>query len=127
LSFGLGGTLPIFYFQAGEIRRAEADSRTQKLQLAKQEAQVVSDIEGAYNNFASTRRLLERMTTRLLERATRARDLVGIQYQKGSASLLELLDAQRQYIITNLEYLQDLANYWTAVFQLEQAVGTDLR
>jgi cobalt-zinc-cadmium efflux system outer membrane protein len=127
LSFGLGGTLPIFYFQAGEIRKAEADSRTQKLQLAKQEAQVVSDIEGAYNNFASTRRLIERMTTRLLERATRARDLVGIQYQKGSASLLELLDAQRQYIITNLEYLQDLANYWTAVFQLEQAVGTDLR
>ena len=127
LSFGIGGTLPIFYFQGGEIRKAEADARTQKLQLAKQEAQIVSDIEGAYNNFAGTRRLLDRMQTRLLERATRARDLVGIQYQKGSASLLELLDAQRQYIATNLEYLQDLANYWTAVFQLEQAVGTDLR
>lgn len=127
LSFGLGGTLPIFYFQQGEIRKAEADSRSQKLQLAKQEAQVVSDIESAFNNFAGSRRLIERMTTRLLERATRARDLVGIQYQKGSASLLELLDAQRQYIVTNLEYLQDLANYWTAVFQLEQAVGTDLR
>ena len=25
------------------------------------------------------------------------------------------------------EYLQDLTSYWTSVFQLEQAVGTDLR
>jgi cobalt-zinc-cadmium efflux system outer membrane protein len=127
LSFGVGGTLPIFYLQRGEIQRAEAETRTQALQLSKQEAQVASDVESAFNDFAGTRRRVERMQTRLLERANRARELVAIQYQKGAASLIELLDAQRQYIATNLEYLQDLANYWTAVFQLEQAVGTDLR
>jgi outer membrane protein, heavy metal efflux system len=127
LSFGLGGTLPVFYLQGGEIRRAEADTRSQTLQLSKQEAQIASDVESAFNDFTGTRRRVERMQSRLLDRATRARDLVAIQYQKGAASLIELLDAQRQYIATNLEYLQDLANYWTAVFQLEQAVGTDLR
>jgi len=63
----------------------------------------------------------------LLASVKRARDLVSIQYQKGAASLLEFLDAQRTYIGTNVEYLQDLTIYWTAVFKLEQAVGTKLQ
>ena len=62
----------------------------------------------------------------LLQSARRARDLVEIQYRKGAASLLEYLDAQRTYISVNLESLQDLAGYWTAVFKLEQALGRPL-
>jgi outer membrane protein, heavy metal efflux system len=125
--FGVGGYFPLFYLQSGEIRKAEADVRIQAVQMSKQEAQVVEDVETAYANFAATRKLVERMEQRLLDRAKRARDLVAVQYDKGAVSLLELLDAQRQYIVTNVEYLQDLANYWTAVFQMEQAVGMDLR
>jgi cobalt-zinc-cadmium efflux system outer membrane protein len=127
VSFGLSGTLPLFYFQRGEIERASADYRTQIVQHAKVEAQLVADVEGAFNAFVSTRKLVERMEGRLLERSRRARDLVSLQYQKGAASLLEYLDAQRTYIANNVEYLQDLANYWTAVYQLEAAVGMDLR
>ena len=127
VSFGLIGTLPLFYFQQGEIKKAEADYRTQQLQRAKVEAQLVSDVEGAFNAFVSTRKLVERMESRLLDRSKRARDLVSLQYQKGAASLLEYLDAQRTFIANNVEYLQDLANYWTAVYQLEAAIGVDLR
>jgi cobalt-zinc-cadmium efflux system outer membrane protein len=126
-TFGLAGTLPLFYFQGGEIRRAEADVRTQELQWAKLEAQLAGDVEGAFNAFTSSRKLVERMEGRLLDRSRRARDLVSLQYQKGAASLLEYLDAQRTFIANNVEYLQDLANYWTAVFQLEAAVGMELR
>jgi cobalt-zinc-cadmium efflux system outer membrane protein len=124
---GISGNLPLFYQQQGEIRKADADRRTQDLQLAKQTAQVVSDVESAWASFDGTRKLVTRMEQRLLERSRRARDLVAVQYDKGAVSLLELLDAQRQFIITNVEYLNDLASFWTAVFQLEQAVGMDLR
>jgi outer membrane protein, heavy metal efflux system len=127
VSFGLIGTLPLFYFQQGEIKKAEADYRTQQLQRSKVEAQLVSDVEAAHNAFVSSRKLVERMEGRLLDRAKRARDLVSLQYQKGAASLLEYLDAQRTFIANNVEYLQDLANYWTAVYQLEAAIGMDLR
>ncbi len=127
VSFGLIGSLPLFYFQKGEIEKAEADYRTQQLQRAKVEAQLYADVEGAYNAFVSTRKLIERMEGRLLDRAKRARDLVSLQYQKGAASLLEYLDAQRTFIATNVEYLQDLTNYWIAVYQLEAAIGMDLR
>jgi cobalt-zinc-cadmium efflux system outer membrane protein len=127
LTVGLSAALPLFYQQQGEIRRAEADLMTQEVQRAKVEAQVLNDISTAFTNFVASRELVERMQARLLDRAARARDLVNIQYQKGAASLLELLDAERTYIAVNQEYLQDLANYWTAIFQLEQAVGTELR
>lgn len=127
VSFGLTGTLPLFYFQKGEIMRANADARIQQLSVARTEAQVVADVEAGYNAFVSSRKLLERMEGRLLDRSRRARDLVSLQYQKGAASLLEYLDAQRTFIANNVEYLQDLANYWTAVYQLEAAVGMDLR
>lgn len=127
LLFTLAGTLPLFYQQQGEIRKAEADFKNQQLQRAKLEAQVTADVETAYAAYDTTRKLVERMESRLLDRAKRARDLVQVQYQKGAASLLEYLDAQRTYIATNVEYLQDLTNYWTAVFQLEQAVGMELR
>jgi cobalt-zinc-cadmium efflux system outer membrane protein len=124
---GISGNIPIFYQQQGEILKAEADLRTQNLQHSKALAQISSDVETAWTNLVSTRKLVERMEGRLLDRAKRARDLVELQYKKGAASLLEFLDAQRTYIATNVEYLQDLANYWTAVYQLEQAVGVDLR
>ena len=127
LQFGLSGTLPVFYFQQGEIRKAEADWRTQDLGYAKTRAQIVADIGGAYASFLAAKELVERMEGRLLERAKVARDLTDLQYQRGTASLLEYLDAQRTYIATVVDYFRDLSAYWTAVFALEQAVGRDLR
>jgi cobalt-zinc-cadmium efflux system outer membrane protein len=124
---GLSFPLPIFYQQQGEIRRAEADLRTQSLQAEKLEAQVASDVQTGFSDYTGASSLARRMETALLERARRARELVSIQYQKGAASLLDFLDAQRTFNATNAEYLQDLALFWGAVFKLEQAVGEELR
>jgi cobalt-zinc-cadmium efflux system outer membrane protein len=127
LLVGVSGSIPVFYQQQGEIKKAQADVSTQSLQEAKLEAQVASDVDVAFTNFTATSELVQRMDNRLLDRAKRARDLVAVQYQKGAASLLEYLDAQRTYISTNVEYIQDLTNYWIAVYQMEQAVGRELR
>jgi len=127
-TFGLSTNLPVFYQQQGEVQKADADYRTQQLQEAKLEAQVVNDLETAWTNFVATRALVERMEQgTLLESARRAKDLVFIQYQKGAASLLDYLSAQAQFTASMVEYLNDLTNYWTAVFALEKAAGTELR
>jgi outer membrane protein TolC len=52
---------------------------------------------------------------------------VKLQYEKGAASLLEMLDSERTWIAANAEYRQNLTDYWTALFQLEQAVSQELR
>ena len=127
LSFGLSAPLPVLYQQQGEIKKAEADYDTQSLSHAKAVAQVVNDVGTAYAGFMGARRLIERMETSLLQAATTARDVTRDQYRLSKIALIDLLDSERTYVSTRLEQIQDLTNYWTAVFSLEQAVGVELR
>jgi cobalt-zinc-cadmium efflux system outer membrane protein len=124
---GLSFPLPLLYQQQGEIAKAEADQAAQTAARTRAEAQVAADVQAAHAAYASSRRMVERMEARLLDRARTARDLVQIQYRKGAASLLDYLDAERTYVSTQVEYLNDLTAFWTAVFQLEQAMGSSLR
>ncbi len=126
LEISLTGTLPLFYQQQGEIKKAEADARTQDAQAAKLRAQVVADVESAYAGYQTAQRQVQRMEGRLLDRAQRARQLVELQYQKGAASLLEYLDAQRTYVAVKGEYIQNLTAYWNAIFQIEAATATEV-
>jgi cobalt-zinc-cadmium efflux system outer membrane protein len=127
LSFGASLPLPIFNQQQGEILRADADLRTQTVQMDKLAAQLATDVTTAYGAFAANHKLVDRMRGGLLERAERARDLTRIQYEKGAARLLELLDAQRAFAQVRAEYLQDLHDLWISLFKLEAAVGRQLR
>ena len=127
LTFGASLPLPLFYQQQGEILRAEADLRTQSVQREKAAAQLTSEVLTAFAAFTANRKLVERMRGGLLQRAERARDLTRVQYEKGAARLLELLDAQRAFAQTHAEYLQDLHDLWMSLFRLEAAVGRDLR
>ena len=106
--------------------KARADVTAQKAQLAKTEAQVLSDVRTAFTRFRSAKGRLERAERELLEHAKRTRDLVQFQYQKGAASLLEYLDAQRILISTRLDYQGDLSDYWQAVVLIGQAVGSEI-
>jgi cobalt-zinc-cadmium efflux system outer membrane protein len=128
LTFGLSAPLPVLYQLQGELRQAEAQYDTNSLQQAKTTAQVASEVSTGYAGYQGARKLVQRMESGgLLKSAKTARDITRLQYEKGAASLTDFLDAQRTYIATNVEYFADLTNYWTAVFQLEQAVGTELR
>ena len=125
-SFGLTLTPPIFNRYQGEIVKARADLTAQKTQLAKTEAQVLNDVQAAFTRFKSAKSRVERAERELLEHAKRTRDLVQLQYQKGAASLLEYLDAQRILISTKLDYEGDLSDYWQAVVLIGQAVGMEM-
>jgi cobalt-zinc-cadmium efflux system outer membrane protein len=125
-SFALTLVPPVFNRFAGEIVKAKADLVTQSAQLAKTEAQVLNDVQSAFTQFKSAKSRVERAERELLERAKRTRDLVQVQYQKGAASLLEYLDAQRVFIATKLDYQNDLADYWQAVILIGEAVGMEI-
>ncbi len=126
VSFGLTLTPPIFNRYQGEIVKAKADLTAQTAQYAKTLAQVQSDVQTSLAQFKSARGRVERAERALLEHARRTRDLVEVQYQKGAASLLEYLDAQRIFISTKLDYQGDLSDYWQAVVLIGQAVGVEI-
>jgi cobalt-zinc-cadmium efflux system outer membrane protein len=127
VALGLSFALPVLYLRRGEIAKAEADVAVQETLEQKSQAQVVSDVETAFSQLAAARKQVERLRDSLLDRAAAARGLVRIQYEKGAASLLELLNAERTHTAIRVEYAQDLAGYWTAVASLEQAVAEELR
>jgi cobalt-zinc-cadmium efflux system outer membrane protein len=127
ITFGISTTLPALYHYRGEMAKATADLHAQELQQEKIDAQIASDVDVAYAAFTGARNRVDRFEGRLLGRSARARDLVRFQYEKGAASLFELLDAQRTFLSIQLEYLQAVSDYWTAVFQIEQATATESR
>jgi cobalt-zinc-cadmium efflux system outer membrane protein len=128
VTFGVTIPFPLFYNQGGEIKRAQADYGVQSVVKKKVEAQVVSDVMQAYASFQASKATVERMENGgLLESAKKARDITQIQFNAGQTTLLDYLDATRTYIGVNVEYVNDRLAYWTAVFQLEAAVGVELR
>lgn len=126
LTFGLSVPLPLFYQQQGEVARAEAEVGGQRLALARARAQVAAEVRSAWAAFLAARARVERGDARLRPRALRARELIEVQWSKGAASPLDLLDAQRTWLSIESDHLQDLAAYWTSVASLEQAVGKEL-
>lgn len=89
------------------------------------EALVAGDLASAVNAFSTARRIVERYESALLERAKRALDITQVQFDAGSATLTDLLDAQRSYVSVNSGYLEELLSFWTSVFQVEQAIGKE--
>ncbi len=71
--------------------------------------QVVSLFEGGY-----------------LGQATQSRDLSTYAYQRGAATILDLLDAERSYRATQLAYRQALAAQMIAAEQVNLVVGTQV-
>ncbi len=59
-----------------------------------------------------------------LDQTTESRDISLYAYQRGAASLLDFLDAERTYRVNQLAYRQALSNHMLAVEQVRQAVGT---
>ncbi|HUJ59262.1 MAG TPA: TolC family protein [Kofleriaceae bacterium] len=133
LAVQLSLPIPVFYQLSGEARQARAQYDTDALQEAKATAQVASEIESGLATLAATRKLVERMEGPrregggLLESAHGAYIHTAQTFYGGSGTLTDLLDAYRTWIATQNEYYSDLAGYWTAVYELEQAVGRDLR
>jgi cobalt-zinc-cadmium efflux system outer membrane protein len=59
------------------------------------------------------------------DQATRVRDTVTYAYQRGGASLVDFLNAQSDYRVVQLAYLQLIGSYLTATSQLNLAVGRE--
>ncbi len=123
-SFGLSLPLPLLDQQQGQIGAADAGVTTAEANLRKVEVQVAADVGTAFAAFQATRRQARRAEQELLALSRDVRDVVGEEYAQGVASLLDYLDTQRSRIRNEVEYLGTLQSFWTAVFQVERAVGT---
>ena len=116
--------LPIFNRNQGEIARARfVIAQAQELEKATN-GQALTDVYDAYQALRSNDKVVTLYISTYLDVATRSRDISEYAYRHGGASLLNFLDAERNYRATQLAYRQALASYLLALEQLRQAVGT---
>jgi outer membrane protein, heavy metal efflux system len=116
--------LPIFDRNQGEIARTRFGiTQAQETELAASDA-VLTDVDNAYAAVRTNDEVMQLYVSGYLKEAQDSRDISQYAYQKGAASLLEFLDAERSYRATQLAYRQALASYALSVEQLKQAVGT---
>jgi cobalt-zinc-cadmium efflux system outer membrane protein len=118
--------LRIFDRNQGEKLRTEQDiSRQQRLADAAQ-AQVFSDVDSAHATVNSQVKLLRPYKKQYLDQAQSVRDTITFAYGNGGASLLDLLNAQSDYRMVRLAYLQLVGAYMNAGNQLNLAVGREV-
>ena len=109
--------------QQGPIGAADAAVTAAEASLRKAEAQVAADVGTSFAAFQASRKQARRAEQELLALSRDVRKTVGEEYAKGATSLLDYLDTQRSRIRNEVEYLGILQEFWTAVFQVERAVG----
>ena len=116
--------LPIFNRNQGEIAKARiAITQAQEIEKATN-GQALTDVYDAYQGLRTNDKVVSLYISTYLDVATRSRDISEYAYRHGGLSLLNFLDAERNYRATQLAYRQALAAYLLALEQLRQAVGT---
>jgi len=126
--FGVSITIPIRLFDRnqGEKARTQIDiGRNQRLRDAT-EAQVYNDVDSAWVTLGSALNLLRPYKSKYLGLAADVRDRTAFSYQRGGASLLDYLDAEKSYRDTRLAYLNLIGSYLTAAAQMNMAVGREM-
>ena len=128
LYFGASINIPLRIFDRnqGEKLRTQLDiARTQRLRDAA-EAQVFSDVDSAYATVDSNLTLLRPYKEKYLQQAVRVRDTVTFAYQQGGASLLDFLNAESEYRVVQLSYVNLVGSYLIAASQLNLSVGREV-
>ncbi|MGA2652852.1 MAG: TolC family protein [Terracidiphilus sp.] len=127
-TLGLSVNIPLRIFDKnqGEKKRTliDIDRSTQAAEAAK--AQVFSDVDNAYELVRTNIALIKPYKTQYLDQSVYVRDTVTFAYQHGGASLMDFLNAQSDYRVVQLAYLQLIGAYMTAEGQMNLAVGHEV-
>jgi cobalt-zinc-cadmium efflux system outer membrane protein len=127
-TLGLSVSVPLRIFDRnqGEKERTLIDINRSQEASESARAQVFSDVDSAYAQVESDIALLKPYKEKYRDQATRVRDTITYSYQHGGASLIDFLNAQSDYRVVQLAYLQLIGSYLTAAAQLNLAVGREV-
>lgn len=126
MGIDVGVPLRIFDRNQGEKQRTVVElDRTQNLKQAVVLG-ILRDVDSARSSLVSVLELLKPYRDHYIPESTEVRETISFSYSHGGASLLDFLDAQREYRDTQLNYRNLIASYLTAVNQLNFSVGQEV-
>ena len=127
VALNVGIPLPLFNRNQGGILQAEVSLQSAEADLDKSMNLVENEVDVAYRNLLQSRRLVEAYFGEVLEDARATFTIVERAYERGGATILDLLDAARTSRTIQQNYIEALFNYQHNLFQLESAVGQEIK
>ncbi|MFO0773841.1 MAG: TolC family protein [Nitrospiraceae bacterium] len=122
----LGIPLPLFNRNQGGIVQGEVNVSAAEADVQKALMEVENQVDVAYRTLLQSRTLVEAYQKGILDDARQTFTIVERAYERGGATILDLLDAARTARAIQLNYLESLFSYQRNVLQLEQAIGREL-
>jgi len=132
-NFGINGVgvslsfeLPFHDRNQGEIARSQVAVKQAQETESSTQVGVLTDVVNAYYGLRTSEEVVDLFEGGYLDQATQSRDMSNYAYQRGAASILDVLDAERSYRATQLAYRQAVAAQMTAAEQVNLVVGTQV-
>lgn len=117
--------VPIFNYNQGNVRKAEADVRAARAAVARHELMLTTRLAAAFERYENARNQVAEYEKVMLPDAREAFDLVANAYRQGETNFLTLLNAQRTYFYTSLATLEAKRELWETAIMIDGLLLTD--
>ncbi|MBT9330647.1 TolC family protein [Paracidobacterium acidisoli] len=118
--------LRIFDRNQGEKERTRYEAQSSRFAEIAARNQVISDVDQAWAAYDAALNVAKRYNSHYAAEATRVRDNLEFSYRHGGATLLDYLDALRDYRQVNLDALNANEQVWLSLHQLSFASATEI-
>ena len=123
MGFFFSAPIPIWNRNQGEIERAKREQEQLQTRVRAVQAQIGNEAQTAYEQYATSRALVDRIEQNMLAQALQVRDTTEYSYLRGEASFVEFLDAERALNDTVQSYNDARADYARNLYLLEAVSG----
>jgi cobalt-zinc-cadmium efflux system outer membrane protein len=118
--------LRIFDRNQGEKERTRYEAQSSRFAEIAARNQVVNDVDQSWAAYDAALTLAKRYNSHYVAEATRVRDNLEFSYRHGGTTLLDYLDALRDYRQINLDALNANQQVWLSLHQLSFAAATEI-
>lgn len=126
VGFQISFPLRIFDRNQGERERTRFEAQSARLSETAAHNQVLSDVDQAWAAYQSAVSVAARYNNHYLAESERVRANLEFSYRHGGASLLDYLDALRDYRQIHLDALAADQQVWLSIHQLGFAAATEI-
>ena len=110
----------------GQMRMAKADVQTQTWNHQAVYLALKRDVEQAWHSYNASKRIIDRYSQVIRGRAEELLTRAQEGYQLGELDLLTLLDTQRTYLESELQYYNALRDYYLQLIELERYLNQEI-